>query len=117
MEITYHWEGDYLIPDLMPDSEPEEPLTKYGQMHMNYLEEHRGGIYTGLLLSGKLKAHCLEVQKQAEERMDVLTEQMAKAEGVDEALKASDQMKWVAKMNNIRHSAEEIILKELIYTL
>lgn len=117
MELTYEKNGDYLIPNLKPGSEPEEPLTKYGLMRKNYLKEHRRGIYSGLLLSGELKAHCLEIQKQAEERMDFLTGQMAKAEGVDETLKASDQMKWVARMNNIRHSAEEIVLAELVYSL
>ena len=117
MELTYEKNGDYLIPNLIPDSEPEEPLTKYGLMRQNYLKEHRRGIYSGLLMTGRLKAHCLEVQKQAEERMDLLTEQMAEAEGVDEALKASDQMKWVARMNNIRHSAEETVLTELVYSL
>ena len=117
MELTYEKNGDYLIPNLTPVNEPEETLTKYGLMHRNYLKEHRRGIYSGLLLTGELKAHCLEIQKQAEERMDFLTEQMAKAEGVDEALKASDQMKWVAKMNGIRHSAEETVLTELVYSL
>lgn len=117
MELTYEKNGDYLIPNLIPDSEPEEPLTKYGLMRKNYLKEHRRGIYSGLLMEGRLKAHCLEIQKQAEERMDFLTEQMAQAEGVDEALKASDQMKWVAKMNAIRHSVEEIVLTELVYSL
>ena len=117
MELTYEKNGDYLIPNLTPDSEPEEPLTKYGLMRQNYLKEHRRGIYSGLLMTGRLKEHCLEVQKQAEERMDLLAEQMAEAEGVDEALKASDQMKWVARMNNIRHSAEETVLTELVYSL
>ena len=117
MELTYEKNGDYLIPNLMPDSESEEPLTKYGLMHRKYLEEHRRGIYSGLLLTGELKAHCLKIQEQAEERMDFLTEQMAKAEGVDETLKASDQMKWVAEMNSIRHSAEETVLTELVYSL
>ena len=117
MKLTYEKNGDYLIPNLIPDSEPEEALTKYGLMRRNYLKEHRRGIYSGMLMTGELKAHCLEIQKQAEQRMDFLTEQMAKAEGVDEALKASDQMKWVAKMNNIRHSAEETVLTELIYSL
>ncbi|MDE6053146.1 MAG: TnpV protein [Lachnospiraceae bacterium] len=113
MELTYEKNGDYLIPNLMPD---EEPLTKYGLIRQNYLKQHRKGIYSGLVLTGELKAHCLEIQEQAEQRMDYLTEQMAKAEGVDEALKASDQMKWVAKMNNIRHSAEETVLAELVYS-
>ena len=94
-----------------------QPLTKYGRMRKKFLKEHRRGIYSGLLLTGELKAHCLKIQEQAEERMDFLTEQMAKAGGVDEALKASDQMKWVAKMNAIRHSAEETVLTELVYSL
>jgi hypothetical protein len=68
-----------------------------------------------LKLMGKLKAHCLEVQKQAEQRMKFLTEQMAESEEVNEELKAADQMRWVAKMNSIRYSAEEIVLTELIY--
>ena len=92
MELTYEKNEDYMIPNLIPDSEPKEPLTKYGLMHRNYLMEHRRGIYSGLLLTGGLKEHCLKIQRQAEERMDFLMEQMAKTEGVDEALKASDQM-------------------------
>ena len=84
-------------------------------MRKNFLKEHRGGIYQGMILTGELKAHCLEVQRQAEERMDFLTAQMAKTEGVTEEMKASDQMKWVGMMNNIRHSAEEIVREELIY--
>ena len=86
-------------------------------MRKNYLKEHRKGIYSGMVLSGELKAHCLMIQEQAEERMELLTEQMAKSEGVNEELKAKDQMSWVAKMNNIRQSAEEIVLAELVYSL
>lgn len=115
MNLAYEKCGDYLVPNLIPDSEPEEPLTKYGLMRRNYLEEHRRGVYSGLLMTGELKPHCLEIQRQAEERMDFLTEQMTKTEGVDEALKASDQMKWVRRMNNIRARAEEIVLKEIVY--
>ena len=97
------------------NTDPEESLTKYGLRRRNYLEEHRRGVYSGLLMTGELKAHCLEIQRQAEERMDFLTEQMAKAERVDEALKASDQMKWVRRMNTIRARAEEIVLTEIVY--
>ncbi|MCI9298734.1 MAG: TnpV protein [Lachnospiraceae bacterium] len=117
MELTYEKNGDYLIPNLIPDEEPEGRLTKYGLMRRRYLKEHRGGIYQGMVLSGNLKKHCLEVQEQAEERMELLMAQMAKAEGVTEELKAVDQMKWVGLMNNIRNSAEEIVLKELVYSL
>ncbi|MBD5518768.1 MAG: TnpV protein [Lachnospiraceae bacterium] len=115
MDLTYEKCGDYLTPNLIPDPEPEEALTKYGLMRRNYLEEHRRGVYSGLLMTGELKAHCLEIQRQTEERMDFLTEQMTKAEGVDEELKASDQMKWVRRMNNIRARVEEIVLKEIVY--
>ena len=116
MKLTYEKNGDYLIPNLTVNEEPEEILTKYGQMRKKFLKEHRNGIYQGMILTGELKAHCLEIQKQAEQRMEVLSVQMAKTEGVTEELKAADQMKWVAKMNNIRHSAEEIVLMELIYS-
>ena len=116
MQIEYIQNGDYQIPNLIANSEPEEPLTKYGLMRKNFLKEHRRGIYTGMKLQGTLKEHCLKIQEQAEQRMDLLTEQMAKSQGVNEALKASDQMKWVGLMNNIRASAEEIVLSELIYS-
>ena len=78
-------------------------------------ENHRRGIYSGLLLSGELKKHLLMIQEQAEERFDLLVEQMAKQERVTEQLKAQDQMLWVQKMNNIRARAEEIVREEIIY--
>ena len=116
MELTYMQSGDYLIPNLTVKKQLTEKLTKYGMMRRNYLKEHRRGTYSGMMLSGTLLEHCLEIQHRAEERMDLLTEQMARAQGVDEALKASDQMKWVGMMNNIRQSAEETVLSELIYS-
>lgn len=114
-ELTYRWEGDYQIPNIKMDEQPEGELTKFGLLRRKYLKEHKSGIYSGMLLSNKLKAHLLEIQEQAEERMDRIVEQMAKAEGVDEALKAQNQMLWIRKMENIRQSAEEIVLKEIIY--
>ena len=84
-------------------------------MRKSYLENHRRGIYSGLLLSGELKKHLLLIQEQAEERFDLLVEQMAKQERVTEQLKAQDQMLWVQKMNNIRARAEEIVREEIIY--
>ena len=85
-------------------------------MRKNFLKEHRRGVYSGMLLKGTLKEHCLTIQEQADQRMDLLTEQMAKDQGVDEQMKRNDQMKWVGLMNNIRNSAEEIVLSELIYS-
>lgn len=117
MKLTYEKCGDYLIPNLIPDSEPEGELRKFGLMRRSYLENHRRGIYSGLLLSGKLKEHLLMIQEQAETRFDLLVEQMAKREGVTEQLKAQDQMPWVRKMNSIRARAEEIVVTELVYQL
>lgn len=92
MNLTYEKCGDYLIPNLIPDPEPEGELRKFGLMRKYYVENHRRGIYSGLLLSGKLKEHLLMIQEQAEERFDLLIEQMAKQEGVTERLKVQDQM-------------------------
>ena len=117
MNITYEKCGDYLMPNLIPDPEPEGELRKFGLMRKSYLENHRRGIYSGMLLSGKLKKHLLMIQEQAEERFDLLVEQMAKQEGVTEQLKAQDQMLWVQRINNIRARAEEIVREEIIYTL
>ena len=116
MQIEYIQSGDFQIPNLIANKEPEGTLTKYGLMRRNFLKEHRSGVYSGMLLKGTLKEHCLTIQNQAEERMDLLTEQMAKSQGVDEQMKRTDQMKWVGLMNNIRNSAEEIVLSELVYS-
>lgn len=115
MELEYIKTGDYYIPTLMANKEPEEPLTKYGLMRKTFLKEYRRGIYTGMMLEGTLKEHCLTIQQQAEEQMDVLIEQMAQGQGVDEKLKVSDQMRWVRMMNNIRNAAEEIAINEIVY--
>ena len=117
MNLTYEKCGDYLIPNLIPDPEPEGELRKFGLMRKSYLEKHRRGIYSGLLLSGELKKHLLMIQEQAEERFDLLVAQMAEKEGVTERLKADDQMPWVRRMNNIRARAEEIVLNDMIYSL
>lgn len=117
MNLTYEKCGDYLIPNLISDPEPEGELRKFGLMRKSYLENHRRGIYSGLLLSGKLKEHLLMIQEQAEERFDLLVEQMAKQEGATEQLKAQEQMLWVKRMNNIWARAEEVVGGEIIYYL
>ena len=112
-ELTYHQNGDYLIPDL---EAPEAPrIGKYGTMRHQYLRNHHRGIFDGMLLNGTLNAHLEEIDRQASEMMERLTTQMAQREGVTEALKADDQMAWVAAMNNIKNRVEEIVLHELIY--
>jgi hypothetical protein len=117
MELTYIKCGDYYIPNLLPNPEPEGFIGKYGIMRESYLKEHRRGIYQGMLLSGELKEHLLKVQEQAELRFDTLVEQMARIEGVTEQLKEENQMLWVQKMNSIRDRADEIIRDEIIYRL
>ena len=113
MELTYTMQGDYLIPDL---TVPESPkLGKYGMLRRTFLRGHRDGIYTGMLLNGTLNSHLEEVDRQAQKMLDDLTEQMKALNGVTEQLKAEDQMRWVQMMNSIRHSAEEVILNDLIY--
>ena len=112
-ELTYHWEGDYLVPDLDP---PETPtIGKFGTMHHDFLRNHHRGIFDGMLLSGTLNAHLEEIDRQANEMMERLTAQMVQAEGVTEQFKAADQMAWVGAMNNIKARAEEIVLNELVY--
>ena len=117
MNLTYEKCEDYLIPNLIPDPEPAGEQRKFGLMRKFYLENHKRGIYSGLLLSGELKRHLLLIQEQAEERFDLLVKQMAEREGVNEKLKASDQMLWVQRMNGIRARAEEIVREEIIYNL
>jgi len=112
---TYTQVGDYLLHDLVIEEVELQPIGKYGRMRKRYLKEHRPVLYSNLLTGGKLYRHMTELNLVCEERMDLLTRQMAKQEGVNEALKAADQMEWVRQMNNTRAKAEEIISNELIY--
>ena len=113
MEVTYRMEGDYRLPNL---DVPEAPkVGKYGMLRRSYLRKNKSGIYTGMMLSGKLDSHLAEIDRQATEMVESLTERMAAEQGVNESLKASDQMKWVGLMNNIQASAEEVVLTELVY--
>ena len=110
--ITYHREGDYLLPDLLPPDAPK--IGVWGMRRRDYLKKYHDGIYTGLLLSGKLNAHLEEIDRSANEMFDLLIQQYAAREGVTEELKAQDQMEWVRRMNSIQMSAEELVYAELI---
>jgi len=114
--LTYTKVGDYMIPNLALSEQVERPLGKYGRMRRTYLKEHRPGMFSQLVLTEKLFTHCLEIEDAANSRLEVLMPQLAKAAGVTEQLKASDQMRWVGLMNNCKAQAEEIILTELIYS-
>ena len=115
MEVTYTMQGDYQLPNLLPPQEEPMPLGKYARMRKRFLQEHRKITYTNLLTSGKLNSHLAEIQQTAQHRVEELVAQMAKAQGVTEELKASDQMKWVQMMNNLQNAAEETVRTELIY--
>lgn len=112
-EITYHREGDYLIPDLLPPPSPN--IGVWGQRRKRFLQQYHGGLYTGLLLSGKLNAHLEEIDRLANEMFESLVMQYAAREGVTEQLKAENQVEWVRRMNSIRERIEEIIFAELIH--
>ena len=108
--------GDYLIPELGLTEQEQKPLGKYGMMRRKYLEENRSGLYTRMILSGTMYEHLTEIDETCHRRLDQMIPQMAKAEGITEHLKATDQMAWVQKMNSIHACAEEIVLNELVYT-
>ena len=112
---SYTKVGDYILPNLTIDESEQQAFSKFGRMRKRYLKEHRPVLYTNLLLSGKLFQHLAEIDEACEERMELLTQQMAERESVTEVLKAADQMEWVCRMNSIRSRVEEIILHELIY--
>ncbi len=113
MEITYHWEGDYLIPDLKLSDTTEYQIGKYGRMRKRFLEENHRGIYSYMLLSETLWKHLAEIDGESNEMMDRLIERMAKSEGVTEQLKSDDWLCWLQKMNSIRNRAEEVVLHDL----
>ena len=111
--LDYTLHGDYYLPDL--GVEPGYPLGKYGMERMKYLEEHRPGLYTRLLLSGKLNDDLHQTDVQAQHLLDTMIPQMAKAAGVTEALKMTNQLRWVGMMNAIKNQVEDIIYTEIIY--
>ena len=116
MELTYRTEGDYRIPNLTLPAEKAMPLGKYSRLRHRHLKQHRRILYTNLKTTCNLNQHLAEIDQTANERMERLVTQMATQQGVTESLKATDQMKWVGLMNNIRQAAEEVVLNELIYT-
>ena len=113
--LRYELMGDYYFPRLTVPSEEEQPIGLWGQRHKRYIKEYRPALYNALLLSGNLNSYLADIDQQAQERLDTIIKQMAQTQGITEALKATDQMVWVGKMNNIRASAIEIVNKELIY--
>lgn len=113
--LTYTKVGDYLYPNIVVNPQPEEPLTKYGMLRKDYLMQHDGIQYLIMQGNGTLISHCLNIQKQAEERLAELIRQIAQKEEVSEVLKDQDQIEWAAQMTSIQDRAEEIILQEIVF--
>ena len=113
MEITYTLVGDHYRPNLVAPESPK--VGRWGMLRFNYLRKHREAFYTIMLMEGTLNPHLEEIDRQAQEMEQQLVSQLAQQEGITEQLKAENQMEWVARMNNIRNRADEIVLNELLY--
>ena len=113
--ISYTLQGDYYLPDLALSDEEEQSIGLWGQRHLRYIKQHRKVLYLNLLTSGKLNGYLADINKQAEDMLSRLVEQMAEREGVTEERKANSQMEWVARRNNIRSRATETVNHDIIY--
>ena len=110
---NYTHKGDYLIPEF---TAPEnKPIGKYGRLHLRYIKEYKKSFYNDLMLSGNLNNYLSELDTEAYNAVEEFVKEMAEKQGITEKLKAENQLEWVGRMNNIKHSAEEIIFKTLIY--
>lgn len=118
IEITYHKEGDYFVPDLYLEKENYEKdyiIGKYGHLRLEYLKNHKKAEYKIMFMNKTLRKHIVETDKQAKRKFEILMKQMLQKNPIDEHLKDTDPLKWTEIMNNYKCSAEEIIFKELIY--
>ncbi|MBS5333961.1 MAG: TnpV protein [Firmicutes bacterium] len=113
--LWYELQGNYYIPCLKLPEEEQQPIGVWGQRHLRYIKQNRKALYLNLLTRGKLNGYLADLDKQAEEMFSRLVKQMAEREGVTEKLKADNQMEWVARMNNIRSRATEIVNHDIIY--
>ena len=114
MKITYIKYEHYYLPDLVVSEEEPATYGRFGRMQLKYLKEHRRAAYINLKTSGELMHHLNEIDREANEMLRLLIEQMAQAQGISEQLKKEDQMAWVGTMNNIRNAAEEVVLRIII---
>ena len=112
---TYCEANGHLIPDIVLPEQTDYQIGKYGRMHLDYIKQHRRGRYTTLLTDGKLNARLHEIDLEANEMLETIIPRLAAERGIDEDLKARDMLCWVAEMNNIKASADEIVLREVIY--
>ena len=113
--IKYKLKGEQYYPIFSETNSTEHHIGRYGLLHRDYIKQHRKGTYTTLLTEGTLNAHLHEIDTQANSMVEAIVANLARERGIDEELKAYDALKWVAEMNNIKASAEEIVLREVIY--
>ena len=113
--IKYELRGEQYYPIFNETNAAEHHIGKYGLLHRDYIKQHKRGTYTTLLTEGRLNAYLHEIDVQANEMIEAIVANLAAERGIDEELKASDALKWVAGMNNIKASAAEIVLREVIY--
>ena len=111
---TYREENGHLIPNVTLPEQTDYQIGKYGRIHLDYIKNHRRGRYTALLSEGKLNARLHEIDLEANEMLETIIPRLATERGIDEDLKARDMLSWVAEMNNIKASAEEIVLREVV---
>ena len=112
--LTYDLVGDYYFPRLSVPDEPEGDIGRYGRMRKRFLKEHRKGDFAEFLMNGNLKQHLMDIDREANEQIELITAQLARAEGVTEDLKARDQLGWIRAMNSCRARAEEQVLREIV---
>ena len=111
---TYREENGHLIPNVTLPEQTDYQIGKYGRMHLDYIKQHRRGRYTTLLTEGKLNARLHEIDLEANEMLEIIIPRLAIERGIDENLKARDMLRWIAEMNNVKASAEEIVLQEVV---
>ena len=111
---TCREENGHLIPNITLPEQTDYQIGKYGRMHLDYIKQHRRGRYTTLLIEGKLNARLYEIDLEANEMLESIISHLAIERGIDENLKSRDMLRWVAEMNNIKASAEEIVLREVV---
>ena len=115
MELRYKQIGDQFYPDLELPEQTDYEIGKYGNLHLAFLKNHRRGTYTTLLTEGRLNEHLHSIDEQAAALMETEVKKLAERNGITEEVKATDQMRWVQEMNNIRACAEEFVLREVVY--
>ena len=117
MKITYHQNGQFVFPDLMIEESSQNPrrVSKYGLLRKTYLKNYRPAQYQELLFNGKLTDHLADIDEAATDRFIRLTDELAKAQGITEALKAENMLLWIQRMNAVREQADELVLRELVY--